>query len=36
MADELRMFIGGEWVVGGRFSMERRTELKTIVVGLGG
>jgi hypothetical protein len=58
VADEHRMWIGGDWVasesgatfeafspstgevirvgrVGGRFSMERLTELKTIVVDLG-
>jgi acyl-CoA reductase-like NAD-dependent aldehyde dehydrogenase len=52
MADEHRMFIGGEWVgsetgatfeatspstgeVGGRSSIERLTELESIVVHLG-
>lgn len=43
MADDDRMFIAGEWIgsdsgverVGGRFSIERLTELKTIVMHLG-
>jgi hypothetical protein len=34
MADEHRTYIAGEWV-GGRFSIERLTELETIVVHLG-